>query len=135
MSNEKLTFKLNNIVIEIEAFHFTETYAGLLMGKPTKEVNEIILAQLDYPDNWGNRNAKYNNSVKMFKKPNLLKPYFYSVWLSSSTTINDPEGEYYGSNVVASWFDDAIGNTRLIDFVKDGLKSFDWLSHAQNYNP
>jgi hypothetical protein len=134
MSNENLTFKIKGITVKIEAFHFSETYAGLLMGSPTKETNQSIISDCDYPTNWGHRNAKYNRE-KMYIKPNVLYPYHYSVWLTSSVTINDLEGEYFGSQVIANWFDRGIGNKGLIDFIKEGLEDFDWFKYAENYNP
>jgi hypothetical protein len=50
-------------------------------------------------------------------------------------TINDLEGEYFGSQVIANWFDRGIGNKGLIDFIKEGLEDFDWFKYAENYNP
>lgn len=131
---ENLNIKLSTgRIVTVEAFHFTTTYAGLLHGVPDKQLNEKIINNINYPNDWGFRKSVFKNS-DLFTSKNLLKPYVFSAWLSSDT-VNDKEEQFYGSSIVVIWLGDEFKNKSISEIIIEGLENFDWEMHAQNFNP
>lgn len=103
-------------------------YDGILLGKPSKELNEKLIANF----------VKTFNSNKVlvlledaFVSEELLKPILFSAQLVSGP-VNDKEGLYDGSYLNIVWFGDDFKNTTIEKMIKD-LKNFDYEKEAQNY--
>jgi hypothetical protein len=116
----------------VEAFHCTPTYAGLLAGSPTKESNEILIKQMSYPRDWGNRVSILKKSDR-YVSENILKPIIYSVWLSSSETIDDNENVYDGSSLIVMWFGNEEPHKTILDIILEGVENINWNKFAENY--
>ncbi len=119
--------------IYVEAFHCTPTYAGLLLGSPTEESNEIMINNLSYPKGWGERPFILKKSDMYSEVKNLLKPIVYSVWLSSSETIDDKENQFDGCALIVMWFGNDEPNKTIQDIILDGVKNIDWNKFAENF--
>ncbi len=117
----------------VEAFHLTATYGGLLVGSPTIQSNEILINHLSYPTGWGERPYILKKSDMYSDEKNVLKPIVYSVWLSSSETIDDNKNQFDGCALIVMWFGDDEPNKTMHDIILDGVKNLDWDKFAENY--
>jgi hypothetical protein len=118
--------------VYVEAFHCTPTYAGLLVGTPTKESNEVLLQQISSPVEWGQRKTLLKKS-DLYVSKDVLKPIVYSVWLSSSESINNQGNEFDGSDVILIWLEDENIDMTIKDNVEFGIGLLDWDNHAENF--
>ena len=117
--------------VYVEAFHCTPTYAGLLLGSPTKESNEKLLQNLSSPVQWGQRKTLLKKS-DLYVSKDILKPIIYSVWLSS-VPINNKGNEFDGSDIILIWLEDENLDMTIKDNIKYGIGLFDWDENAENY--
>ena len=118
--------------VYVEAFHCTPTYAGLLLGSPTKESNEKLLQNLSSPVQWGQRKTLLKKS-DLYVSKDVLKPIIYSVWLSSSEPINNGGDEFDGSDIILIWLEGENLDMTIKDNIKYGIGLFDWDKNAENY--
>jgi hypothetical protein len=118
--------------VYIEAFHCTPTYAGLLLGSPTKESNEILINDLSYPKNWGTRLCVIKKS-DMYASENILKPIINSVWLSSSEVIDDKDKISNGSDLVIMWFSDELQDKTIQEIIIAGSGDIKWEKFAIDF--
>jgi len=117
----------------VEAFHLTATYGGLLVGSPTIQSNEILINHLSYPKGWGERPFILKKSDMYSEVKNQLKPIVYSVWLSSSETIDDKENQFDGCALILMWFGDDEPYKTIHDIILDGVENINWNKFAENY--
>lgn len=118
--------------VTLESFHMTKTYAGLLAGEPTKEMNEKIINNITYPKNWG-ASKSFIEKSNMYLSEDVLKPLVFSVRLSAKP-INDKEKQFDGSEIIVIWFGNEKLNKSIKGIIVDGLENFDWDKHAKNFN-
>lgn len=118
--------------VYMEAFHCTPTYAGLLVGSPTKESNERLLQQIRSPVEWGQRKTLFKKS-DLYGSKDVLKPIIYSVWLSSSEPINNQGNEFYGSDIILIWLENENLDMTVRDNIVYGIGLLDWDTEAENY--
>ena len=118
--------------VYVEAFHCTPTYAGLILGSPTKESNEKLLKQISSPVGWGQRKTLLKKS-DLYVSKDVLKPIIYSVWLSSEP-INKEGDEFEGSNIILIWLEDENLDMTIKDNISYGIGLFDWDKNAENFN-
>jgi len=118
----------NGKIVTLEDFRMQFVYDGILLGKPSKELNEKLIANF----------VKTFNSNKVlvlledaFVSEELLKPILFSAQLVSGP-FNDKEGLYDGSYLNIVWFGDDFKNTTIEKMIMD-LKNFDYEKEAQNY--
>ena len=117
--------------VYIEAFHCTPTYAGLILGSPTKESNEKLLKQISSPVGWGQRKTLLKKS-DLYVSKDVLKPVIYSAWLSAEP-INDENNKFDGSNLILIWLGDENKEITIHDLIILGIGLFDWEKYAENY--
>jgi hypothetical protein len=115
----------------LEAFHCTDTYAGLILGSPTAESNQRLLKRITSPKDWGNRATLLKKS-DLYASKDVLKPIIYSAWLSSEP-INDKDNAFDGSNLILIWLGDEDKEMTLHDLIIYGIGLFDWEKYAENY--
>lgn len=117
--------------VYIEAFHCIPTYSGLLIGLPSKQTNEVLIKQITYPKEWGNKTYVLKKT-DMYIAENILKPMINCALLTSEPT--DIKGNHFdGSCVVAIWFNDEQFDKSLKEIIIKGLGYFDWDIYAENY--
>lgn len=118
-------------VVTIEAFHFTSTYGWMLIGKPSKEINEEIIKNISYPKNWGQRKAVLDRK-NWYLSNDVLKPIVYSAWLTAES-IDDKGKKYDGSSLIVTWIDDEPKDKTTKELIVSGIGLLDWEKFAQNY--
>jgi hypothetical protein len=128
-----ITFKLKSgRKISLISFSFNYTYSGLLIGIPTKEINNNIISKSKYPAEWG-----YRPILKIIPKPsaikNKLKPICYCALLESDK-INSADTTSDGSSLVVIWYGGYQKNKTIKEILKTSLKNINWDSHAENFN-
>lgn len=124
--------KLSEREITIERFHFSHTYAGLLVGSPNKVINDKIISDYESSLNVGNRKSVFVLNDKDYITDEVLKPVIYTAWLDSDP-VNDKENQYDGSWIVVSWFGEEQIDKSIKEIVEDGLVDFDYDKYAINY--
>lgn len=117
--------------IYLEAFYCTPTYAGLLIGSPTKESNANLIKNLNHPSDWGKKISILKKS-DMFVSENILKPIINFAWISSEP-INNKDNQFDGSNLVAIWFSDENFNKSLNEIIIKGVGNLDYDKYAENF--
>lgn len=117
--------------VTLESFHMTTTYAGLLAGEPTIEMNEKIINNFSSPKNWGARKS-YIEKSSMYLSEDVLKPLLFSARLSAKP-INDKEKQFDGSEIIVIWLGETIKDKNFEELIVSGLGHFDWDKHANNF--
>ncbi len=128
----KYTFAYRDMNLTVENFYYNRTYAGILAGKPDKAFNDSILDNFYYPQEWGNIKAVYETK-SVYESKDVLKPYQFSVWLSSDKGINDPFEVYDGCEVIINWFGQPFWSDSFKNIILERLKDFEWEKYAENY--
>lgn len=128
MENIKLA---SGKIVTLESFHITKTYAGLLAGNPSKEVNLEIINNISYPKNWGVRKSYFDKS-KVYLSEDILKPFVCTAWLSAEP-INDKKKEYDGSSIVIIWLVDDFKGKSIEELIVSDLGKFEWDNIAENF--
>lgn len=118
--------------VYMEAFHCIPTYAGLLVGTPTKESNETLIKHLNCPSNWGNRKCVMKKS-DMYISENILKPILNSVWLSSSEPVDIKDKKSDGSELVLMWFGNEETDKSIQEIIINGVGLINWRENAENF--
>ena len=118
--------------VSLEAFHMTPTYAGVIVGNPTKESNDILLKHISYPKEWGQKATLLKKS-DIHDSKDVLKPIIYSAWLSAEP-VNDEDNQFDGSTLILIWLGDEHKEMKLEDLIVYGIGLFDWDKNSENYN-
>lgn len=120
---------LSGIKLNVCAYSAEATYGALLEGEPNNRINNLVINDVDYPHNWGDR--------KHFMIPPAeqelaaeLKPIVYSAWLKSFEPTNP---EYHGSELVVTWFDDHHKGKTVQQIFQMALESINWNGLAQDF--
>jgi hypothetical protein len=112
-------------IVTIEKFEMTFTYEGLLLGKPDKKLNNIIIQSIK-------DNHKESNFFLIledaFISEEQLKPFIFSVTLSSKPI--DKTNDISALDIV--WFGDDIKNLSVSELVMN-IKKFNWSELAQDF--
>ncbi len=112
-------------IVTIERFEMTFTYDGLLLGKPDKELNNIIIQSIK--DN-------HKDSIFLlilddaFISEEQLKPFIFSATLTSKPI--DKKNDFSALDKV--WFGDDIKNLSISELVMN-IKKFNWSELAQDF--
>jgi hypothetical protein len=127
------TIKLNcGHEVEVIAIDVSRTYGDFLVGEPSIEDNFYVNDNLKTPVHWGERKTVMNvTSFDLDLK--RYKPFKIFLWLSSKSSINDPEKKFDGSEVVVVWTIDDIFSFSINSLLKDGIKKFEWELYAVNF--
>jgi len=112
-------------IVTIERFEMTFTYEGLLLGKPDKKLNNIIIQSIK-------DNHKESNFLLIledaFISEEQLKPFIFSATLSSKPI--DRTNDISALDIV--WFGDDIKNLSISELVMN-IKKFNWSELAQDF--
>jgi hypothetical protein len=78
---EKPSFELSDgASVFIRAFNLSYTYEYLIEGKPTKELNNLIVNSITFPGDW--KMLPHVIIMKnMYLEPNIIKQYKVTAWL------------------------------------------------------
>ena len=126
-----MKIKLNSeIEVKVEAYHRTNTYAGLILGIPSVESNQRLINHLSYPKDWGERVCIMKIS-DMYADENRLKPIINSVWLSSSTPVKDKNS--FGADLVVMFFSDENLEMTIKEIILNGVRDIPWEKFATDF--
>lgn len=129
---ERQTIKLDcGHDVEVIAIDVSRTYGEILVGSPSFEDNIYVNENLIAPEHWGKRKTVMNQGsfdldLKQYKK------YTVYLWLSSHKSVNDPKQKFDGSELVIVWTFDDLFSFSINSIIEEGIKKFDWESHAVN---
>ena len=126
-----MKIKLNSgIELKVEAYHRTNTYAGLILGTPSSESNQRLINLLQYPKDWGDRVCIMKKS-DMYASENILKPVINSVWLSSSEPIKDKNS--FGADLVVMFFSDEYLDMTIQQIILYGVRDIELNKFATDF--
>jgi hypothetical protein len=118
----------NGKIVTLERFKMEFIYDGILVGKPSKEINDRIISDAI-------KEFKQNKVLVLmddaFATEDLLKPIMITAGLTS-LPIDDSEEMFDGSYLNIIWFSNDF-KTNSIDKMIGNLESFDWNTEAENY--
>ena len=125
-----MKIKLNSgIEVKVEAYHRTNSYAGLILGIPSVESNQRLINHLSYPKEWGSRDCVLKISDNYATK-NELKPIINSVWLSSKP-IKDKNSA--GADLVIMWFSNEQLDKTIKEIIIAGVGDIEWEKFATDF--
>lgn len=124
--------KIEGKEINVEKFHFSTTYLGLLVGSPNEETNNKIISDYQHSLNIRNRKSVFHLTINDYKSKDVLKPNIYTAWLEGDS-VNDPENEFHGSCIIVSWFAENKIELSIKQIIETGLSGFNYQSNAENY--
>ncbi len=118
--------------VYMEAFNCTPTYAGLIIGIPTKSTNRKLVQHLRYPSDWGIRKCIMKKS-DMYINENELKPIINSVWLSSSEPVDINDKLSDGSELVLMWFSEGQPDKSIQEIIIEGVGDIKWEDFSESF--
>lgn len=126
-----MKIKLNfGTEVFIEAYHCTQTLAGVILYSPTEKTNQNLVNHLKYPTDWGKRECIMKKS-DMYADENRLKPVINSVWLSSSKPVKDTEAD--GADLVVMFFSEENENMTIQEIILEGVRDIPWEKLATDF--
>jgi len=126
-----MKIKLNSgIEVFVEAYHFTQTLAGVILYSPSESTNQNLVNHLNYPSDWGKRECIMKKS-DMYADENRLKPVINSVWLSSSKPIKDTKAD--GSDLVVMFFSQENEDMTIQEIILNGVRDIPWEKLATDF--
>ena len=123
-----------NRIIQINAIHIMETYAGVLYGNYTPEINLDIAYSIKYPQElWGKREVFHIRPSQELIQ-NKLPDYEVSILCDSTPTIfAKQEDQYDGSELVITFFTDISIDISMKKLLDNHISSVNWDEMARNY--
>lgn len=118
----------NGKVVTIEKFEMSFTYDGLLLGTPSKEMNNKMIS--DIKKSYGNEKLLMLLD-DAYVSEKLLKPIIFSAQLISDP-IKKAKDNSDGSYLNLVWFGNDFKNDTIEKIIM-GLKDFNWNEEAENY--
>ena len=126
-----MKIKLNSgTEVFVEAYHRTNSYAGLILGIPSVESNQRLINHLSYPKDWGERVCIMKKS-DMYATKNELKPVINSLWLSSSKPIKDTKAD--GADLVVMFFSEENLEMTIKEIILEGVQDIPWEKLATDF--
>lgn len=120
--------------ISLDSLYIERTYAGLLEGFPTSEMNARILADAasKMTPLWGARATHVIPPVTIQIRGRTIFPeLMYFAWLSSNTPIKP---EFMGSELVVVWFASERVDVPISTIVSEALRDLPWARLAQDFD-
>ena len=118
----------------MDVFHLDHTYAGLILGKPSPEMNAKILKKAvpDIEKIWGENRAIHMipPTIRHDKETEILPPIINYAWLDSKP-LNP---EFDGSSLIVIWFSQNQLELPLGDIVTNAIQDIDWKTLARDYH-
>ena len=130
-----ISFDLNNgRNVYVDALYYDRTYSGLLEGKPTKQVNDAILEDLEHRVGriWSDRRHHIIPPVIDDTDPEhpQLPPVIISVMLTSFKPVKN---EADSSLLVVSFFCDEITDKPLPKIIYENIRTISWDDLAEDF--
>jgi len=120
--------------VAVEALYFLRTYLGLLEGRPDREMNDRILAQVrtEMVPLWGERRVHVIPPVIDESDPAhpALPRLRFTAWLCCYQPIREPNA---GSELVVVWFREECPGEPLDKVVGDAIRSLPWVELARDF--
>jgi hypothetical protein len=118
--------------VSLDSLHFGHTYAGLLEGLPTPDMNAEILANA--PSRmvtlWGPRTTHVIPPTTRHERGRVIFPdLIFFAWLTSNTPINP---EFMASELVVVWFAPEQPDVPLSTIVTEAVRDIPWASLAKD---
>jgi hypothetical protein len=121
-------------IVHVDAFHLARTYAGLLVGKPTADLNERVLRQeaAAVQRRWGQRPMYLVPPAVDQSEPD--HPRLPDFMLSASLYSHTPaEPGNHGSELVVIWLRPEPGDEPLDEVIAAGVREVPWSLFAGDF--
>ena len=118
----------NKREIYIENFYFGYTYAGFLLGKPDRKMNERIIAEIKPPSYW-----PYNSFIKVSVGKEIMESKLPSCYYHAVLSSAPMNSEFCGSGFVLTWLADHSDDKSIVDIVAEGIKQIVWEECAKDF--
>ena len=119
--------------VSVEGFYWHRTYAGLLEGYPTEEMNTRLQTSAVERTKqlWGERATfLMPPSISTEKGYPSLPPVECWVWLSHHAPITEA-GD--GSELVVVWYREDCDSDSVVSIVSKAVRGLDWNSLASDF--
>ncbi len=113
--------------VSLDSLDYCRTYACLLEGRPTAELNAHIIetALGERRESWGRRKTHLIPPVVDGRDPKhpRLPPALLRAWLNCYRPINP---EFHGSELVVVWFAEECHTEPIADVVFRAVRGLPW---------
>jgi|JI10StandDraft_1071094.scaffolds.fasta_scaffold929518_2 hypothetical protein len=129
---EKPSFELSDgASVFIRAFNLSYTYEYLIEGKPTKELNNLIVNSITFPGDW--KMLPHVIIMKnMYLEPNIIKQYKVTAWLVILPECNK-ELDYDGKEIAVTFFTNEISTKSIEQVVLNAIQFTNWPEYADKF--
>ncbi len=130
-----ISFDLNNgRNVYVDSFFYDRTYSGLMEGKPTKQINDAFIEDLELrvAGIWGDRKHHVIPPIVDESDPEhpQLPPVLITVALLSFKPLNDKADS---SSLVVSFFCEEITDRPLPKIIYEYVRSIPWDDLAEDF--
>ena len=119
----------NEREIYIENFYFGYTYAGFLLGKPDRKMNERIIAEIKPPAYW-----PYHSFIKVSVGKEIMESKLPSCYYHAVMSSSPMNSEFCGSGFVLTWLAHHPDDKSIVDIVAEGIKQIVWEECAKDFD-
>jgi hypothetical protein len=121
--------------VSLDAFNYSRTYAGLLMGRPNAEMNAQIIEQAitEREESWGKRAIHLIPPIIDLRDPEhpILPPVLLRAWLTCYQPVNSA---FMGSELVVVWFADECHAESVAEVVFRAVRALPWVRLAADFD-
>ena len=115
----------------IRAFNLSYTYEYLIEGKPTKELNDLILNSITLPNDW--KMLPHVVIMKdIYSVPDIIKQYKVTAWLVILPEFNK-ELDYDGKEIAVTFFINEINSKSIEQIVLNSIQFTNWPEYADKF--
>jgi hypothetical protein len=103
----------------------------LIEGKPTKELNDLILNSITLPGDW--KMLPHVVIMKdMYSVPDIIKQYKVTAWLVILPEFNK-ELDYDGKEIAVTFFTNEISTKSIEQVVLNAIQFTNWPEYADKF--
>lgn len=140
-NNERLSKPTYSFLLQsgrrvwLNAFHFDQMYAGLIIGLPNNAPGYILEQKTKAQVIWGSRPTYTIPPATIIREQGARQyesfPWFcYKAWLTS----DELDSQNAGSELIVIWFAEEPMELSLITTVEQACRDVPWEQYAQDWN-
>jgi hypothetical protein len=119
--------------VQLTDLMYSRTYGGLLEGRPTPRLNELVIKEIVRREPWGNRSTHFIKPVLDESDPKhpVLPCVTIHAWLASDTSIS---GNACGSDLIVIWLTDECHHESIAQTVHNAVRALRWNELASDFD-
>lgn len=120
----------SEIETQLDGFHLSMTYGGVLEGRPDFDFNRSIIQGIKRFNGFGERKMLMYRADQINLNQHL--PYFSCFAMLYSYTVCKDQFAH-GSELLIHWFEDSVQSKPINQIIEEAVKEIDWIEHAEDF--